>query len=156
MQVYSLSPSSWAWKEHTSEVQGDVPTSRSGHSAVALPGGRYLLLFGGGDATDAIYLSSAHILDTVTWHWSQLSLKVTRISCLRFLQAVDRKLLELPPSQAFAKSLKQPTLAMLCGSVVFVLAAVQNGRGAPKSVDGGVEHVCRGTNVLWAGWAILW
>lgn len=84
MQVYSLSPESWAWKEHTSEVQGDVPTPRSGHSTVALPGGRYLLLFGGGDSNDAVYLSSAHILDTLTWHWTQLSPKVTRISYLSF------------------------------------------------------------------------
>jgi Galactose oxidase, central domain len=76
LQVYSLSPDTWTWKEHTSEVQGDVPTPRSGHSAVALPGGRHLLLFGGGDASDDIYLSSLHILDTRTWHWSQVVMQV--------------------------------------------------------------------------------
>ena len=41
VQVYSLSVESWQWKEHTAVVEGEAPTPRSGHSAVALPGERY-------------------------------------------------------------------------------------------------------------------
>lgn len=38
-QVYSLtiSEGSFAWKEHTTEVDGDIPSPRGGHTAIALP-----------------------------------------------------------------------------------------------------------------------
>ena len=37
VQVYSLSVDGFQWKEHTSEVDGDYPSPRGGHSAAALP-----------------------------------------------------------------------------------------------------------------------
>lgn len=47
-QVYSLRVGSWQWREHTADVTGEAPSPRSGHAAVALPGDRHLLVFGGG------------------------------------------------------------------------------------------------------------
>lgn len=69
-QVYSVQLGSWKWTEHTSEVDGDVPAPRSGHTAVALPDGRHLAVFGGGDADKDLFFSSVSILDTATWRWS--------------------------------------------------------------------------------------
>ncbi|BDA42375.1 probable acyl-CoA-binding domain-containing protein 5 at C-terminar half [Coccomyxa sp. Obi] len=69
-EVYSVQLGSWKWAEHTSEVEGEVPTPRSGHTAVALPDGRHLALFGGGDADRDLFYSSVSVLDTATWRWS--------------------------------------------------------------------------------------
>ena len=75
-QVYSLQLDSWKWTEHTSEVEGDHPAPRSGHAAVALPDGRHLALFGGGDADKDLFFANVAILDTLTWRWSTPKLQV--------------------------------------------------------------------------------
>ncbi len=46
-----------------------MPSPRSGHSAVALPDGRHLLLFGGGDLKRDLFHSGCVLLDTHTWRW---------------------------------------------------------------------------------------
>lgn len=76
-QVYSVQLGSWKWAEHTSEVEGEVPTPRSGHTAVALPDGRHLALFGGGDADRDLFYSSVSVLDTATWRWSTPKIQVS-------------------------------------------------------------------------------
>ena len=107
-QVYSLSLDGWVWKEHTAgkhpspiclcvhnksnaanrslhavEVEGEPPSPRSGHSTVALPGDRHLLVFGGGFVPDDIFYSNVAILDTFTWTWSSPPLEVHRtIFCI--------------------------------------------------------------------------
>lgn len=83
IQVYSVTIGSWQWREHTPEVDGDVPTPRSGHTAVALPDGRHLAVFGGGDANRDIFYSSVSILDTVTWRWSTPKIQVRLASALK-------------------------------------------------------------------------
>ncbi len=75
-QVYSVQVGSWKWTEHTSEVEGDAPQPRSGHTAVALPDGRHLALFGGGDADKDLFYSSVSVLDTATWRWSTPKIQV--------------------------------------------------------------------------------
>jgi hypothetical protein len=75
-QVYSVQVGSWKWTEHTSEVEGDAPTPRSGHTAVALPDGRHLVLFGGGDADKDLFYSGVSVLDTATWTWSSPRIQV--------------------------------------------------------------------------------
>lgn len=75
-QVYSVQVGSWKWTEHTSEVEGDAPTPRSGHTAVALPDGRHLALFGGGDADKDLFYSGVSVLDTATWTWSSPRIQV--------------------------------------------------------------------------------
>jgi hypothetical protein len=52
-----------------------VPAPRSGHSAVALPGARHVLLFGGGDSDRDTFYSSLALLDTHTWRWSSVAAK---------------------------------------------------------------------------------
>ena len=74
--MYSLQLDSWKWTEHTSEVEGDHPVPRSGHAAVALPDGRHLALFGGGDADKDLFFANVAILDTLTWRWSTPKLQV--------------------------------------------------------------------------------
>ncbi len=76
LQVYSLQLDSWKWTEHTSEVEGDAPAPRSGHAAVALPDGRHLALFGGGDSDKDLFYANVAILDTMTWRWSTPKLQV--------------------------------------------------------------------------------
>ena len=68
--MYSLSIETWLWKEHTADVEGEAPSPRSGHSAVALPGGRYLLVFGGGIPDQDTFFGNVSLLDTYTWTWS--------------------------------------------------------------------------------------
>jgi len=77
LQVYSLQLDSWKWTEHTSEVEGDAPAPRSGHAAVALPDGRHLALFGGGDSDKDLFYANVAILDTLTWRWSTPKLQVS-------------------------------------------------------------------------------
>ena len=74
--MYSLQLDSWKWTEHTSEVEGDAPAPRSGHAAVALPDGRHLALFGGGDSDKDLFYANVAILDTLTWRWSTPKLQV--------------------------------------------------------------------------------
>ena len=74
--MYSLQLDSWKWTEHTSEVEGESPAPRSGHAAVALPDGRHLALFGGGDADKDLFYANLAILDTLTWRWSAPKLQV--------------------------------------------------------------------------------
>ena len=76
LQVYSLQLGSWKWTEHTSEVEGDAPAPRSGHTAVALPDGRHLALFGGGDSDKDLFYANVAVLDTLTWQWSTPKLQV--------------------------------------------------------------------------------
>lgn len=78
MQVYTLKVGSWAWREHTSDVTGEAPSPRSGHTAVALPDGRSLLVFGGGNADSDVFFSSVAVLDTLTWAWSTPRLQARR------------------------------------------------------------------------------
>jgi len=70
LQVYSLDIDTWLWKEHTADVVGDVPPPRCGHTVVALPGDRYLLVFGGGIPEQDTFFGTASVLDTYTWLWS--------------------------------------------------------------------------------------
>lgn len=42
MQVYSLTVDNFHWKEHTSQVEGEAPSPRGGHSACAMPVGHYV------------------------------------------------------------------------------------------------------------------
>lgn len=79
-QVYSLQLDSWKWTEHTSEVEGEAPAPRSGHTAVALPDGRHLALFGGGDSDKDLFYANVAILDTLTWRWSTPKLQVHILS----------------------------------------------------------------------------
>ena len=76
LQVYSLQLGSWKWTEHTSEVGGDAPAPRSGHTAVALPDGRHLALFGGGDSDKDLFYANVAVLDTLSWQWSTPKLQV--------------------------------------------------------------------------------
>lgn len=72
----------WQWKEHTSIVEGEAPTPRSGHSAVALPGGRFLLVFGGGIPENDTFYSTVAVLDTHSWTWFTPLLEVRWIRLL--------------------------------------------------------------------------
>ncbi len=58
-QVYTLKVGSWQWREHTADV---APSPRSGHSAVALPDGRHLLVFGGGVPCTLLHALGPHPL----------------------------------------------------------------------------------------------
>ncbi|KAK9791169.1 hypothetical protein WJX73_004753 [Symbiochloris irregularis] len=69
-EVYTLSIDTFTWKEHTSEVEGEAPSPRCGHSAVAHPDGRHLLVFGGGNSEAGNFTSTLSILDTHTWRWT--------------------------------------------------------------------------------------
>ena len=64
------------WSEHTPDVSGDPPSPRDCHSAVALPDGRHILVFGGGDSDAEVFFSSLALLDTQTWRWSSPKLQV--------------------------------------------------------------------------------
>ncbi len=77
-QVYSLDVDTFKWSEHTPDVSGDPPSPRDCHSAVALPDGRHILVFGGGDSNAEIFFSSVALLDTQTWRWSSPKLQVRR------------------------------------------------------------------------------
>ena len=77
-QVYSLDVDSFKWSEHTPDVSGDPPSPRDCHSAVALPDGRHILVFGGGDSDAEVFFSSVALLDTQTWRWSSPKLQVRR------------------------------------------------------------------------------
>lgn len=81
-QVYSLSIENWHWKEHTADVEGEAPTPRSGHSAVALPGDRFLLVFGGGIPDQNAFFGTVSLLDTFTWTWTVPTITV-RLYLLR-------------------------------------------------------------------------
>ncbi|KAK9816715.1 hypothetical protein WJX72_004117 [[Myrmecia] bisecta] len=69
-EVYSLHVEGWKWTEHTSEVDGEPPCARSGHSAIALPDGRHLLTYGGWAGESEVCYSDVAILDTQTWRWT--------------------------------------------------------------------------------------
>ena len=75
-QVYSLHIETWKWSEHTAEVEGEAPSPRYGHAAVALPDDRHVATFGGGDADDDMFFSSITLLDTLTWRWSTPKVQV--------------------------------------------------------------------------------
>ena len=77
-QVYSLDVDTFKWSEHTPDVSGDPPSPRDCHSAVALPDGRHILVFGGGDSNAEVFFSSVALLDTQTWRWSSPKLQVRR------------------------------------------------------------------------------
>jgi len=81
-QVYTLNTESWKWTEHTSEVEGEAPSPRYGHCAVALSDDRYLVTFGGGDQRHDMFFSSVALLDTLTWRWSTPKIQVSRISTM--------------------------------------------------------------------------
>ena len=76
-QVYSLSIENWHWKEHTADVEGEAPTPRSGHSAIALPGDRFLLVFGGGIPDQNAFFGTVSLLDTFTWTWTTPTITVS-------------------------------------------------------------------------------
>jgi hypothetical protein len=82
----------WAWKEHTADVVGDVPMPRCGHTVVALPGDRHLLLFGGGIPEQGTFFGTVSILDTHTWLWSTPTIKV-RLPSLPSILHGNRKIL---------------------------------------------------------------
>lgn len=75
-QVYSLNIDTWKWSEHTAEVEGEAPSPRYGHAAVALPDQRHLVTFGGSDGDDDVYFSSIAVLDTYTWRWTTAKAQV--------------------------------------------------------------------------------
>lgn len=76
LQVYSLHIETWKWSEHTAEVEGEAPSPRYGHAAVALPDDRHVATFGGGDQSDDMFFSSIALLDTLTWRWSTPKVQV--------------------------------------------------------------------------------
>ena len=70
-QVYTLTIDSWTWKEHTSEVEGEAPSPRGGHSAAALPVGlartlRLLLLTPCRSCQACALHACNHLLHTLT------------------------------------------------------------------------------------------
>ena len=75
MQVYSLTIETMQWREHTSFVDGESPSPRSGHTALALPGDRYLLVYGGGLPENDTFYGTLSVLDTHSWTWSTPTLK---------------------------------------------------------------------------------
>jgi len=77
LQVYSLSIDGWQWREHTPDVEGDIPEARYGHAAAALEG-HALLLCAGGDAEAGRFRSDVAVLDTRTWRWSAPATVVRR------------------------------------------------------------------------------
>lgn len=70
-EVYSLSIDGWVWREHTSTVDGDVPSPRYGHAAASLGNRHELVVYGGGDAEEGRFESDLAVLDTRTWRWSR-------------------------------------------------------------------------------------
>ena len=72
----------WKWTEHTSEVEGEAPSPRYGHCALALPDDRHLATFGGCDARQDMFFSSVAMLDTLTWRWSTPKTQVGLPACL--------------------------------------------------------------------------
>ena len=76
-QVYTLNTETWKWTEHTSEVEGEAPSPRYGHAAVALPDGRHLATFGGCDKAEHLFFSSIAVLDTLTWRWVTPKIQVS-------------------------------------------------------------------------------
>ena len=75
--MYTLNTETWKWTEHTSEVEGEAPSPRFGHCAVALPDDRHLATFGGCDQRHDMYFSSIALLDTLTWRWSTPKIQVS-------------------------------------------------------------------------------
>ncbi|KAL0026102.1 hypothetical protein WJX79_010636 [Trebouxia sp. C0005] len=69
-EVYTLNTDAWKWTEHTSEVEGEAPSPRYGHTTLALPDDRHLATFGGCDSRQDMFFSSVALLDTLTWRWS--------------------------------------------------------------------------------------
>lgn len=57
-------------------MEGEAPSPRSGHTAVALPGERYLVVFGGGIPENNCFFSTVALLDTWTWTWTVPTLQV--------------------------------------------------------------------------------
>jgi hypothetical protein len=76
-QVYTLNTDAWKWTEHTSEVEGEAPSPRYGHCALALPDDRHLATFGGCDSRQDMFFSSVALLDTLTWRWSTPKIQVS-------------------------------------------------------------------------------
>ena len=77
LQVYTLNTETWKWTEHTSEVEGESPSPRFGHCAVALPDNRHLATFGGCDQREDMFFSSVALLDTLTWRWNTPKIQVS-------------------------------------------------------------------------------
>ncbi|KAL0051175.1 hypothetical protein WJX82_003103 [Trebouxia sp. C0006] len=69
-EVYTLNTDAWKWTEHTSEVEGEAPSPRYGHTTLALPDDRHLATFGGCDSRQDMFFSNVALLDTLTWRWS--------------------------------------------------------------------------------------
>ena len=65
--MYLLQLGSWEWTECTLEVGGDAPAPKAGHTAVALPDGRHLALFGGGDSDKDLFHANVALLDALIW-----------------------------------------------------------------------------------------
>ena len=82
LQVYTLSVPDYKWAERTSSVQGEPPTPRGGHTAVALGDERHLLVFGGGNFNAGAYYSGIALLDTHTWRWITPCVEVRCTVCL--------------------------------------------------------------------------
>ena len=80
LQVYTLNTDTWKWTEHTSEIEGEAPSPRYGHAAVALPDGRHLATFGGCDKAKSMYFSSIALLDTLTWRWTTPKIQVSSLA----------------------------------------------------------------------------
>ena len=78
--MYTLNTETWKWTEHTSEVEGEAPSPRYGHAAVALPDGRHLATFGGCDEAEIMFFSSIALLDTLTWRWTTPKVQVSALS----------------------------------------------------------------------------
>ncbi|BAY09504.1 Kelch repeat-containing protein [Calothrix sp. NIES-2098] len=75
--VYLLDLENWTWMQP--QVWGDIPTSRSFHTAV-LAGDKMLVWGGYQQAKDGGYIFSdvdVHILNLQTWEWSQVTPKGT-------------------------------------------------------------------------------
>ena len=79
-----------------------MPSPRSGHSAVALPDGRHLLLFGGGDLKRDLFHSGCALLDTHTWRWRSPRIQVGSLE-RQHLCLLDKQTMSAakgPPLQA--------------------------------------------------------
>lgn len=70
-EVYYLDTETWTW--HEPETSGDLPRSRTGHSAVSTDDGSHLIVWGGWETHPVSYFDDTYLLDVHRWHWMKAS-----------------------------------------------------------------------------------
>lgn len=69
--IYDIENNSWRFQM----THGELPRERAGHSAVLLPSGRHLFIYGGYKYLEfPDYMNDAFVLDLDTWEWKALPL----------------------------------------------------------------------------------